>query len=141
MTDFNTVSSKEHSKRFAHFSALVFMAQSNGVIDEDEKAYLKPIAIKLGITQEEYEQLIAAPKKYPVEKSADINKRLRRLFEMFQVIYADGIQDDLQRNIVYNYALELGFSKQYSTKVVDKSILLFSGQFSFHDYHNVISKE
>ncbi|MGJ8684957.1 MAG: TerB family tellurite resistance protein [Nonlabens sp.] len=141
MSDFTSISSKEHSKRFAHFSSLVYMAQSDGVIDENEKAFLKPIAVKLGITEEEYNQLIQEPKKYPVEKTSDINKRLRRLFEMFQVIYANGIQDDLQRGIVYEYALELGFSKQYAEKVVDKSISLFSGQFTFHDYHSVISKE
>lgn len=139
MDSFNTVASKEHSKRFAHFSSLVYVAQSNGVIDDDEKAFLRPIAIKLGITEEEYNMLIANPKKYPVERSSDTNKSLRRLFEMFQVIYADGIQDDLQRKIVYDYALELGFSHQYAEKVVDKSVVLFSGNFSFKDYHAVVS--
>lgn len=141
MSDFISVSSKEHSKRFAHFSSLVYIAQSDGVIDKNEQSYLKTIAIKLGITEEEFNQLIASPKKYPVEKSADINKRLRRLFEMFQVIYADGIQDDVERNMVYDYAIELGFSHQYADKVIDKSIALFSGQFNFQDYHAVISKE
>lgn len=141
MDSFNTAASKEHSKRFAHFSSLVYVAQSNGIIDEDEKNFLKPIAAKLGITEEEYNMLLAAPKKYPVERSSDTNKNLRRLYEMFQVIYADGIQDDLQRKIVYDYALELGFSQQYAQKVVDKSIALFSGNFSFKDYHAVVSNE
>ncbi|MGB5418642.1 TerB family tellurite resistance protein [Algibacter sp.] len=140
MASNNFISSKDHSKKFAHFSALVFIAQIDGEICADEVLLLKGFAKKLGIDNNEYHMIMDNPSQFPVQKTSDLNKRLRRLFEMFQIIFANNIIDDNERKMVYQYAIELGFSPNKANSVIDKSIELFTGKFSFHDYSDIVSK-
>lgn len=141
MADFSLVSSKDHSKKFAHFSTLVAAAMTNGVIDENEIALLKKFAIKLGIDDNEYNMIIENPTKFPVEKTMIIQKRHRRLFETFQIIFADHDIDETEKNMVYNYAIELGFSSNAAKDLVDRSIAMFRGEFSFNEYQSLIEKK
>jgi uncharacterized tellurite resistance protein B-like protein len=140
MTDNSFVSSKDHSKKFSHFSALVFIAQIDGKIDAKELQLLKGFATKLGIQENEYNMIMDNPTQYPVQKTSDSNKRLRRLFEMFQIIFADAIFDDTEREMVYKYAIELGYSPNKANAIINKSISLFTGKFNFMEYSDLISK-
>lgn len=140
MSDYSLMNSKEHSKKFAHFSSLVFIAQVDGNIDESEMLLLTGFAKKLGITDEEYKMILENPTKYPVPKSSDPSRRMRRLFEMFQIIFADHHIDDKEKEMIYQYAIELGFSSNYATKIIDKSIKLFTGKFNFEVYSTVMSE-
>jgi uncharacterized tellurite resistance protein B-like protein len=139
MTANSFVSSKDHSKKFAHFSALVFIAQIDGKIDANELMLLKGFAAKLGIEENEYNMILDNPAQYPVQKTKDANKRLRRLFEMFQIIFVDAVFDEAERDMVLKYAIELGFSPNKATSVVNKSIDLFTGKFNFMEYSDIIT--
>ena len=49
-----------------HFSAIVRVALSDGTITTEEKKFLDKLAIKLEISQAEYEEILENPLKYPV---------------------------------------------------------------------------
>ena len=49
-----------------HFSAIVRVALSDGIIGPEEKYFLDKLAIKLEISQAEYEEILENPLKYPV---------------------------------------------------------------------------
>ena len=131
--------SKEHSKRFAHFSYLVHAANMDGNICNTEKDILQGIATKLGIEPAEFTMILENPEKFPIQKTTIASKQMRRLYEMFHIIFADHVIDDDERKMVYNFALELGMPPQRAKRIIDKSIDLFSGRFSFEEYSMVVT--
>lgn len=141
MSNYNLVSSKDHSKNFAHFSALVFIAQIDGHIDNKELELLKGFAEKLGIEDNEYSMIMENPAKYPIQKTSIVEKRLRHLYEMFQIIFTDHDIDATERKMICQYAVELGFSSSYSEDLIDRSIELFRGNFSFNNYSTFVEKK
>ena len=49
-----------------HFSAIVRVALSDGIITSEEKEFLDRLATKLEISQAEYEEILENPLKYPI---------------------------------------------------------------------------
>lgn len=141
MSDFNLISSKDHCKKFAHFSALVSIAVVDGKIDENEMCLLRGFATKLGIDDNEFNMIIENPTKYPVEKTTIVQKRLRRLFEMFQIIFSNHDIDESEKEMVMAYAEELGFPSNYSKELVELCIKMYRGEFTFSDYTTFVERK
>ena len=120
-------------------SALVFASHMDGNICDKEKDILKGIAKKLKISEDDFSMLIENPEKYPVEKTTIVSKQMRRLYEMFHIIFADHVIDEQERKMVYNYALEIGMPPQRASRIIEKSIQLFEGKFSFEEYNMIVS--
>ena len=126
--------SQQHSNNFAHFAALVYIAQVDGVINKKELVILKNMAKKLDISEKTYRRLIDKPEQFPIVAPTTSDRRLERIFNMFKIIFSDHIITNRERELVYIYAKALGFSKTNIKKVIDRSEALFSGNFSLSDY-------
>lgn len=130
-----------HRRRLAHFATLVSLAKIDGIITPQEKAILDKFAFKLNITEEEYKEVLKKENHYPIETPASGEKRYRRLFEFFQIIFSDHQIDVEERNIVEKYAIGLGFPLKIASEIINKSIAILSGKIAFEDYYCLIRKE
>ena len=74
-----------------HFSAIVRVALSDGTITTEEKKFLDKLAIKLEISQAEYEEILENPLKYPVNPPLMHAHRLERLYDLARMVYADDV--------------------------------------------------
>lgn len=131
----------DHRKNLAHFATLASLAAVDGEINPKEKAVLEKFAFKLNITEQEFKEVMKKENKYPIETPHSGEKRFKRLFEFFQIIFSDHYIDEDERIIVEKYAIGLGFSPKKATEVINKSIAIFSGQIDFEDYHELIKRE
>tara|TARA_Y100001968_G_scaffold308037_1_gene326393 strand:- start:489 stop:920 length:432 start_codon:yes stop_codon:yes gene_type:complete len=131
----------DHRKNLAHFATLASLAAVDGEINPKEKAVLEKFAFKLNITEQEFKEVMKKENKYPIETPHSGEKRFKRLFEFFQIIFFDHYIDEDERKIVEKYAIGLGFSPKKATEVINKSIAIFSGQIDFEDYHELIKRE
>ena len=131
----------DHRKNLAHFATLASLAAVDGEINPKEKAVLEKFAFKLNITEQEFKEVMKKENKYPIETPHSGEKRFKRLFEFFQIIFSDHYIDEDERIIVEKYAIGLGFSPKNATEVINKSIAIFSGQIDFEDYHELIKRE
>jgi uncharacterized tellurite resistance protein B-like protein len=131
----------DHRKNLAHFATLASLAAVDGEINPKEKAVLEKFAFKLNITEQEFKEVMKKENKYPIETPHSGEKRFKRLFEFFQIIFSDHYIDEDERKIVEKYAIGLGFSPKKATEVINKSIAIFSGQIDFEDYHELIKRE
>ena len=77
------------NKNKGHFSAIVRVALSDGIIGPEEKYFLDKLAIKLEISQAEYEEILENPLKYPVNPPLLHTHRLERLYDLSRMVYAD----------------------------------------------------
>ena len=55
-----------HSRNLGHFASIVNIAATDGELNEEEKALITRLAVKLGIENSEYEKILKDPNKYPI---------------------------------------------------------------------------
>ena len=130
----------DHRRNLAHFATLASLAASDGEINPEEKAALDKFAFKLNITENEYREVMKKENKYPIETPHSGEKRLRRLFDFFQIIFSDHIIDDIERDMVEKYAIGLGFPPKKSAEIIEKSEAIFTGKIAFEDYYYLMKK-
>ena len=107
-----------------HFSAIVRVALSDGTISKEEKQFLDKLAIKLEISQAEYEEILENPLKYPVNPPLMHTHRLERLYDLARMVYADAILGEKQHDLLTRFALALGFTAGNVGYIVDKALKL-----------------
>ena len=107
-----------------HFSAIVRVAMSDGTITPEEKQFLDKLAIKLEISQAEYEEILENPLKYPVNPPLMHTHRLERLYDLARMVYADHILGEKQQDLLTRFALALGFTAGNVGYIVDKALKL-----------------
>ncbi|MER3376142.1 MAG: TerB family tellurite resistance protein [Allomuricauda sp.] len=131
----------DHRTNLAHFATLASLAAIDGEINPKEKAILEKFAFKLNISEDEFKEVMKKENKYPIETPHSGEKRYKRLFEFFQIIFSDHEIDDEERRIVEKYAIGLGFSPKTASQIIDKSIAIFTGKIDFEDYHRIVIRE
>ena len=102
-----------------HFSAIVRVAMSDGSI-----TFLDKLAIKLEISQAEYEEILENPLKYPVNPPLMHAHRLERLYDLARMVYADDVLGEKQQDLLTRFALALGFTAANVGYIVDKALKL-----------------
>lgn len=107
-----------------HFSAIVRVALSDGIIGPEEKYFLDKLAIKLEISQAEYEEILENPLKYPVNPPLMHTHRLERLYDLARMVYADDVLGEKQQDLLTRFALALGFTAGNVGYIVDKALKL-----------------
>ncbi|MDT0539040.1 TerB family tellurite resistance protein [Croceitalea sp. P059] len=133
----------EHSEQrhnLAHFATLASLAAVDGEISPEEKAILDKFAFKLNITDEEYKEVMKKENKYPIETPHSGEKRLKRLFEFFQMAFADQSLDDDQNRMIERYAIGLGYAPETAETLIQKTHDIFRGKIAFEDYQYLMEK-
>ena len=103
-----------------HFSAIVRVAMSDGSI-----TFLDKLAIKLEISQAEYEEILENPLKYPVNPPLLHTHRLERLYDLSRMVYADEhVLGEKEHELLKKFALALGFTAGNVGYIVDKALKL-----------------
>ena len=134
----------EHSDQrhnLAHFATLASLAAVDGEINEKEKAVLDKFAFKLNITSAEYKEVMKKENKYPIQTPHSGEKRLKRLFELFQMVFADYFIEEDQMNLIERYAIGLGYSPVAAKVLIEKSYAIFRGKIAFEDYQYLMEKQ
>ncbi|MGB5666575.1 MAG: TerB family tellurite resistance protein [Maribacter sp.] len=133
MTILDFYESGEHKSNIAHFAAIVSLATIDGVINNEENKVLKRLAFKLDLSKEEYEPVLKNPNNYPLIPPYSLEKRIERIHDLFNTIYADYKIDDAERGLFLKYAVGLGFSEDEAHKEIEKCIRIYSGKEEFED--------
>lgn len=130
-----------HRRHVAHFATLVSLATIDGQITPEEKAILDKFAFKLNITEAEYKEVLKKENYYPIETPASAEKRYKRLFDFFQIIFSDHQIDRQEYAIVERYAIGLGFPPKIASEIIDRSVAIFTGKIGFEDYYSLMHKD
>ncbi len=107
-----------------HFAAIVRVAMSDGVITEEEKAFLDRLARKLDISEEEYKKTLKDYMEHPINPPSNYDRRLERLYDLARMVYADRELGERQTAMLERLGVGLGFSPSNVSYVVDKALKL-----------------
>ena len=133
--------SGEHSRNLGHFASIANMATINGKLGSEEERLLKQFAVKLDISEDEYEKILKDPTSYPINPPNSAERRLERMHDLFKIIFADHIIDDHEKFLLEKYAIGLGYSVDQSRELIQKSIRIYSGGLSFDDYRYLLNRK
>ena len=120
----NLFSSGFKQRNRDHFAAIVRVALSDGIITEEEKAFINRTAINLEIEEDEVAEIMANPDKYPINPPANEQRRLERLFDLTRMVYADHIADEGEIQLLNRLVVGLGFPTEEANTVAEKALKL-----------------
>lgn len=112
------------SRNKGHFSAIVRVALADGIMVEEEKAFLDKLASKLEISKDEYEEILENPLKYPINPPYLYVQRLERLYDLGRMVHVDHHLGDKQDFLLRKFALALGFTPGNVNYIVNKAMSL-----------------
>jgi uncharacterized tellurite resistance protein B-like protein len=132
--------SGEHKRNLGHFASIVNMAAVDGALNTEEEKMLKRFARKLDIHVSEYKDILKNPLKYPINPPNSADKRLERMHDLFEIIFADQEIDDDEQNLVEKYAIGLGYTQELAAKLIKRSIEIYSGGLDLEDYKYLLNR-
>jgi len=130
--------SSEHRNNAAHFSVIVAIALSDRGINEKEEASLLRFADKLDISISEYEYILKHPDVNAIQPCNSREERLRCIYDLFKIIYADHYIDASEESLIRKYAIGLGCTSESAKIVIRKSIQIYGGGLAFEDYQHLL---
>lgn len=108
----------------SHFASIVRVAMSDGVITEEERAFLHSLAAKLHISEADYKKILKDYKSHPINPPTSYDVRLERLYDLARMVYADHNLGEKQTSLLERLGIGLGFSTGNVGYVVDKALKL-----------------
>ena len=133
--------SGEHSRNLSHFASIANIAAVDGELNDEEEKLLKRFARKLDIDESEYQEVIKDPTKYPINPPNSADRRLERMHDLFEMIFADHEIDDHERFLIEKYAIGLGYSADLAQKLIKRSVEIYSGGLDMEDYRYLLNKK
>ncbi|MFT4849045.1 MAG: putative tellurite resistance protein B-like protein [Sediminicola sp.] len=133
--------SGERNRNLAHFASILRIAAVDGVLNEEEEHKLKRFARKLNVTDTEYLEILKNPKKYPLSSQNSADKRLELMHDLFEMIFVDHDIDEDELHLLEKYAIGLGYTEELASKLIKRSIKIYSGGLAFEDYRLLLNRE
>ena len=99
-----------------HFAAIVRIALADGVITDEEQAFINRTAINLEIEEEEVDQ-------YQINPPSSKRVRLERLYDLARIVLVDNIADDAEKKLMHRLVIGLGFDADQANSIVEKSFI------------------
>ncbi|MFD2551670.1 TerB family tellurite resistance protein [Bizionia sediminis] len=109
-----------------HFAAIVRVAMDDGIISDEERAFLDRLARNLDISDSEYKTILKDYQSHPINPPTSYDRRLERLYDLARMVYVDHIKGDHEEVVLRKIAIGLGFSSENVKYVVDKALTLVS---------------
>lgn len=134
-------SSGKHSRNLGHFASIVKMATADGKLGSEEEKLLHRFAKKLNISETEYDAVLSNPSEYPMIPPNAAERRLERLHDLFQIVFADNTIDENERQLIERYAIGLGYTEAQAHQLIERSVEIYSGGLSFDDYRYLVNRE
>ncbi|RXJ52540.1 tellurite resistance TerB family protein [Gelidibacter gilvus] len=107
-----------------HFASIVRVAMDDGVITDDEKAFLDRLAHSLDISEGEYKNILKNYQSHPINPPTSYDSRLERLFDLARMVHVDHIQGDGEEVLLKKIGVGLGFKPDNVKYIVDKALTL-----------------
>ena len=106
-----------------HFAAIVRIALADGVITDEEQAFINRTAINLEIEEEEVASIIKNVDQYQINPPSSKRVRLERLYDLARIVLVDNIADDAEKKLMHRLVIGLGFDADQANSIVEKSFI------------------
>lgn len=117
-----------------HFAAIVRVAMDDGIITDEEKAFLDRLARNLNISEDDYKTILKDYNSHPINPPTSYNNRLERLYDLARMVHVDHIHGEHEIIVLQKIAVGLGFTPENVNYIVDKALKLVSENIDLDDF-------
>jgi uncharacterized tellurite resistance protein B-like protein len=121
-----------------HFAAIVRVAMGDGVISDEEQAFLKRLAHNLDISEGDFNLILESYKEHPINPPSSYERRLERLYDLARMVYADKIKSTEEEVLLRKIALGLGFHSENVKYIIDKALTLVDADVDLEAFKEAI---
>ncbi|WP_179021259.1 TerB family tellurite resistance protein [Winogradskyella forsetii] len=107
-----------------HFASIVRVAMSDGVITDNERAFLERLATRLDISEHDFKEILKDYNTHPINAPHSYEIRLERLYDLVRMVWADDIEGPNQHWLLEKLCVGLGFHSQNVKYIADKALAL-----------------
>ncbi len=107
-----------------HFASIVRVAMDDGIITDDESAFLDRLANNLDISEADYKLILKDYKSHPINPPVSYDSRLERLYDLVRMVYVDQIKGDSEHKLLNKIGVGLGFHAVNVKYIMDKALTL-----------------
>ena len=118
----------------SHFASIVRVAMADGVITDDEKAFLDRLAQRLEIGENDYKAILKNYSSHPINPPVSYDSRLERLYDLVRMIHVDTITGEPELLLLNKIAVGLGFNAENVKYIVDKAMVLVDERTDLDDF-------
>ncbi|WP_405294693.1 TerB family tellurite resistance protein [Algibacter sp. Ld11] len=123
-----------------HFASIVRIAMDDGVITDEEQAFLERLARSLAIGEGDFKLILEDYKSHPINPPTSYDRRLERLYDLARMVYVDNIKGDHEVILLRKIALGLGFQADNVKYIVDKALTLVNKGTDLDDFIDAMKK-
>lgn len=109
-------------RNISHFANIVRIAYSDGVITEEEIAFLQNVAKKYNIEDDKFKEIIKDPDKFPTIGHLECLERIERLYDLLTMVEADHVVSSEEVSVLSKIVVGLAFPLHKIDKIVDRAI-------------------
>ncbi|WP_347158448.1 TerB family tellurite resistance protein [Pontibacter chitinilyticus] len=95
----------------SHITNLGALAKIDGHLDPAEMKFIVSIGKKNGMRPNEVRELLASAEKVEPQLPTNDSDRFDQIYDLVEMMLADGIVDETEMNFCINMAARLGFKK------------------------------
>ncbi len=110
----------------SHFAAIVRIAMDDGIITNEEQAFLDRLSQRLEITEGNYKTILKNYQSHPINPPVSYDNRLERLYDLVRMVHVDTIKGDPEFTLLKKIGVGLGFHTENVKYIVDKALVLVS---------------
>ncbi|MDX1277481.1 TerB family tellurite resistance protein [Oceanihabitans sediminis] len=107
-----------------HFASIVRVAMADGVITDEERAFLERLARNLNISEDDFKIILKDYASHPINPPTSYDNRLERLYDLVRMVYVDHIEGEYEGLLLNKIAVGLGFNSSNVKYVTDKALTL-----------------
>ncbi|WP_114782384.1 TerB family tellurite resistance protein [Botryobacter ruber] len=108
---FGFFESDESKKLKSHIKNLGALAKVDGHVDHEEMKYIISIGTKHGMKPEDVQTLLEDTARIDPKLPSNDTERFDQIYDLVEMMLADGIVDDHEMDFCINMAMKLGFKK------------------------------
>ncbi len=108
---FSFFESEETKKLKSHITTLGALAKVDGHVDPNEMNFIISIGKRHGLKASEIRNLLSNPKKTELQLPTNDSERFDQIYDLVEMMLADGIIDENEMNFCTHMAAKLGFNK------------------------------
>ncbi|MFI1744870.1 TerB family tellurite resistance protein [Thalassobellus sediminis] len=108
----------------SHFASIVRVAMEDGIITNEEQAFLDRLARRLSISESDYKLILKNYESHPINPPVSYDKRLERLYDLVRMVDVDDINGDSEHKLLNKIAVGLGFHAVNVKYITDKALTI-----------------
>lgn len=103
----------------AHLLNMYKIALVDNDYDPREQMCLLSIVQEYGLTAQEFEELLFSQENRDVQIPASVEERVRHLYDLARIAWADGIILDSERRMLRNFVIRYKFLEENADAIVE----------------------